>query len=723
MLVLRSRSARSHVRLVGTACAAALVLATGAVVSSAWAAKDDSEPAADSSYASLPERTGQLKSGSASVKAVDAALAGKLAAARDLAQQSGDPLARKLVEWLYLKDGWRNAGYDRVMAFVRANPSWPLSETMGRQAETLLFLEKGSVGRTLAHFSGRAPLTPEGRIALARAELAQGNSDKARALIVDAWTNTGLSSTGFDVIVSEFRSFLSQRAIETRLWKQVQAQEVRAALKTAKLLSSGHMQAVEVAASLLRDEKGSTAKWRALPAEFRNSQALRYAAARNYRRGGYYDQAAEILLAAPSEHAKLYDPEAWWIERRLVVRGTLDDKGSWRTAYKLAAGHGYSAGEHFCEGEFLAGWIALRKLKDAKTALRHFSRIAEGAPNRTEASRGHYWTGRAYSALGDSGKASQAYKQAAATPTLYYGQLAREALGRGGDPIPISTAKATDSGRAAVSRDELMRAFKLLADAGAERELGIFLRALAARFNTPAEAAAVASIVSKEGGAFMAVRFAKAASGQGVDIDDWGYPARAIPDWKGIGKPIERSAVYGLIRQESEFNSKAVSHAGARGLMQLMPGTAKLVTRQYKLSYNERALTADPSYNVKLGAAHLADLVEAYDGSYILSFVAYNAGPRRAREWIAKYGDPRSPGVDPIDWVESVPFTETRKYIQKVLQNVQVYRARLDPQTSMPISLDLARGSVRRVSGEAAKSDDRSCATEALSLSALINAC
>ena len=704
------------------ACATALVLTAGAFPS-AWAAKDDTEPAADSSYSSLPERTGQLKSGSAAVKAVDTALSGKLSDARDLAQRSGDPLAQKLVEWLYLKDGWRNAGYDRLMAFVRANPSWPLSETMARQAETLLFMEKGPVGRTLAHLSGRKPASPEGRIALARAELAQGNTDRARALVADAWTDTTLSSTAYDVILSEFRPFLSQRLIETRLWRQVLAQEVRSAAKTAKLLSAGHVKAVEVAASLLRDEKGATAKWKALPAEFRNAQALRYAAARNYRRGGQYDAAAEILLATTPDQAKLYDPEPWWIERRLVVRGTLDDKGAWRTAYKLAAGHGYSAGEHFCEGEFLAGWIALRKLKDPKTALRHFSRIASGAPNRTEASRGHYWTGRAYSALGDSGNAAAAYKQAAATPTLYYGQLAREALGRGNAPIPISTAKATDGARAAVARDELMRAFKLLSDAGAERELAIFLRALAARFNTPAEASAVASIVSKEGGPFVAVRFAKTASGQGIDIDDWGYPARAIPDWKRIGKPIERAAVYGLIRQESEFNSKAVSHAGARGLMQLMPGTAKLVTRQYKLDYNERALTADPAYNVRLGAAHLADLVDSYDGSYILSFVAYNAGPRRAREWIAKYGDPRSPGVDPIDWVESVPFTETRKYIQKVLQNVQVYRARLDPDSSMPISLDLARGSVRRVSNETAKNDGRSCSGEALSLSALINAC
>ncbi len=720
MSASRRKAFRHRVFMAAASCA--LVLAVG--LPPAWATKEDAEPAADNSFSTVPERSGSRKSDSVAVRAVDAALAGKLALSRDLARESGDPTAVKLIEWLYLKDGWRNAGYDRVVSFVAANPGWPMSETLMQRSETLLFLEKGNPARTLLHFSQRRPSTPEGRIALARAELARGDQEAARSQIVVALTDVDLSTTGLEVIRSEFGSMTSQRAYEARLWKLIHAQEVNAALRTAALISKQHVEATQAAAALLRGSRDGLTKYKSLSSSLRNEQALRYALARYYRRAEQYSAASEILLSAPSDHAKLYDPEAWWIERRLVVRGTLgpNNKAHWKTAYKLASAHGYSSGEHFCEGEFLAGWIALRMLRDPKTALKHFSRIGPNALTRTDASRGYYWTGRAYAALGEGGKATAAYRAAAQSPTLYYGQLAREALGLGNDPVPINATKATDAARAEVSRDELVKAFKYLADAGAQRELGLFLRALAARFNTPAEASAVASVVHREGGAFMAVRFAKAASSNGVDIDDWGYPAKALPDWKRMGKPVEKAAVYGLARQESEFNARAVSHAGARGLMQIMPGTAKLIARQHKVSYDEKGLTSNPSYNVGLGAAHLGDLVASYGGSYILTFVAYNAGPRRAREWIAKYGDPRSPNVDAIDWVESVPFTETRKYIQKVMQNVHVYRARLDPKSAMPMSMDLARGSTKQIAGDAGAKRS-SCAEEALSMASLISSC
>jgi soluble lytic murein transglycosylase len=400
-----------------------------------------------------------------------------------------------------------------------------------------------------------------------------------------------------------------------------------------------------------------------------------------------------MLLKAPSNHAELIDPEAWWIERRIVVRESIGPKNRkhWPTAYKLATAHGYASGPHHSEGEFLAGWIALRMLDDPRTALKHFSTIADKAGNRTEASRGHYWTGRAWLALGERAKAEAAFAAAAKSPTLYYGQLAREALGLGRKAVPIAEGHPTDAIRAKVAKDELMRAFLLLADAGATSHLYQFLDPLAERFGTADEAAAVAALVDRKGGTFLSLRFAKAAGSAGADIDDWGYPRYALPSWKHRGHPVEMPMVLGLTRQESEFNPVAGSHAGARGLMQILPGTAKLIARQHKVGYSEKKLTSDPAYNVMLGAAHLGDLIAGYNGSYVLTLVAYNAGPRRVGEWIETYGDPRGE-VDPIDWVESVPFTETRKYIQKVMQNVHVYRARLDPGSTLPMTADLVRG-------------------------------
>jgi soluble lytic murein transglycosylase len=203
---------------------------------------------------------------------------------------------------------------------------------------------------------------------------------------------------------------------------------------------------------------------------------------------------------------------------------------------------------------------------------------------------------------------------------------------------------------------------------------------------------AAASIASDLGGPSVAVRLAKLSGQRGVDIDYWGYPTKALPAWKQMGKPVERALVYGLSRQESEFDPKAGSHAGARGLMQLMPGTAKIIARQYKISYAPEKLTGDPAYNVKLGAAHLGDLIEDFSGSYVLTLVGYNAGPRRSREWVEAFGDPRGGKVDPVDWIEMIPFTETRGYVQKVMQNVHVYRSRLAPETMRAMTADLQRG-------------------------------
>jgi soluble lytic murein transglycosylase len=233
---------------------------------------------------------------------------------------------------------------------------------------------------------------------------------------------------------------------------------------------------------------------------------------------------------------------------------------------------------------------------------------------------------------------------------------------------------------------------------------------------------AVAALVKRHGNTTMALRLAKAAGQYDVDIDDWGYPTKAIPNWKPVGKVVEHALVYGLSRQESEFDPRAGSKAGAQGLMQIMPGTAKLITKQHGLPYAPAKLLGDPAYNVKLGAAHLGDLIDDYKGSYVLTLVAYNAGPRRVREWLAEYGDPRSGTVDPIDWVESIPFQETRQYVQKVLQNTHVYRARLAPETMRGMTADLKRGGRAAINVAANEGKDtEKCAGG--SIGALIASC
>jgi soluble lytic murein transglycosylase len=365
----------------------------------------------------------------------------------------------------------------------------------------------------------------------------------------------------------------------------------------------------------------------------------------------------------------------------------------------------------------------LRYLNDPGTAIDHFKRLEAVTTTRTDKARAKYWLGRTYAEMGQRDLAAAAFADAAAHPTVYYGQLAREALGRGGQAISVSEVKPSANVRSQVAGDDLIRAFRLLARAGREGEMGMFLWPIAKRFKTEEEMSAAASIVWDNGGPFMSVRLAKAASSYGVDIDHWGYPVRAMPNWKPMGPGVEKALVYALTRQESEFNAQAGSHAGAKGLMQLMPGTAKLISRQYKVKYNPKLLT-DPSYNARLGAAHLGDLVKEFKGSYILSLVAYNAGPRRSFEWMQRYGDPRAKGIDPIDWVETIPFTETRYYVQKVLQNTHVYRSRLDPSSMRGMTADLLRGSGRKMEApQIAQQTSNACGGAVASMAALISVC
>lgn len=628
------------------------------------------------------------------VQATKLALKGNFVEAGQLAQRSGDEAAIKLVELIYLRDHPNDAGYQRIMDFLNAAPKWPLTESLQKRAERSLYVNNEPPQLILDHFAKRQPVTPEGSLALARALIATGDRDQARAQVQKVWYNAGIDATLEKSVSGEFGEMLSADDHKKRMWRLVFAQESNAAIRAAKRLSGDYQKAAAVAQKLLRGEAGADKKYAALPAAMREALAMKYALTRFHRKNESYAKARAVLATVPGEAAKMGDAEAWWTERRIVARHSigLSNKGAAKAGYQIARAHGFDKGEEAIEGEFLAGWIALRYLKDADTALHHFGKLSEIATTRTEKARAGYWTGRALEAAGRKSDAKSAYKSAAHYSTVYYGQLAREKIGLGTVPEEIESGKASDAASSKIDKDEVVRAFKMMSEAGARNDLYMFLWSFANRFSNTDEMNAVASIAWDEGGATMAVRLAKAAAQRNIDIDSWGYPVRALPDWKQIGRNIEKPLVFALARQESEFNPTAGSKVGAQGLMQIMPGTAKLIAKKYGLKHSNGMLTGDPAYNVKLGAAHLGDLINDFNGSYVLTLVAYNAGPRRSREWVAEYGDLRAGDVDPIDWVESIPFQETRQYVQKVLQNLHVYRSRLAPKTVRPMTADLARG-------------------------------
>ncbi|MEM7427949.1 MAG: lytic transglycosylase domain-containing protein [Pseudomonadota bacterium] len=625
---------------------------------------------------------------SQSERAVSLALKGQYRSAMSTAR---DPLARKVVEWIYLQSKPTDAGYQRLMNFSRRNSHWPKSSRIESSAEGHLIGANVPVTVLQAHFRGRSPRSPEGKIALARLKLASGDRAGASKLVRSAWLDTNLSKTGEDIIARQYRSLLKKGDFHARWTRFIYKRKMSAATRNANRISRTHKAATRAAALLFKRKSAGLKAYKKLPKNIRNSLAMQFALARYYRWTRKPKSAANVLVRVNAKAANAGAGNVWWKIRKRTARDLLGpgNRKHWRQAYQLGAQHGFTKGKSFAEGEFLAGWIALRFLNEPKRAYAHFARIPGSTTSPTRLSRGWYWLGRSQLALGRPADARASYRKAAAYHTRFYGQLARDALGLGGKPLPLKTVSASPGDKAAVRQDELLRAFTLVARAGGRKYERGFLWAMSRRFKTPSQHAAVSGHIHTHSGYANAMRYAKIAKLRNVHVDNWAFPKGAMPRWKRLGKPVERALVFGLSRQESEFQATAGSHAGAQGLMQLMPGTAKIVAKKYRQRHRRSRLTREPAYNVMLGTALLGDLMDDYDGSIIMTLAAYNAGPGNVRKWVAKFGDPRSRGVDPLDWTESITFQETRQYVRKVMANMHVYRNRFGSRRLHGMMADL----------------------------------
>ena len=600
-----------------------------------------------------------------------------------------DPVARKLAEWVILRSDDNGASVERYRAFITGNPSWPSQTFLRRRLEAALWDDRREDATVWAWFENQSPLSAKGKFALARAMLGRGDRANAERLVRDAWRNDPMSEDTENTALDLFGALLTPGDQKARMDLFLYGSEHEAALRAAKRLGAGQVALAKARIAAYRKASNTKALLEAVPHELHSDPGYVFARIQLLRREEKFAEAAQLMLGAPRDPARLYNVDEWWIERRLLSRKMLDI-GERRTAYLIARDAALPARDIYkTEQEFTAGWIALRFLNDPATAAQHFARIGVGSVNPTALARAGYWQGRAAEAAGRAQEARAAYTAAAAQSTSYYGQLARAKLG-----LPQIELNAAPTGRGrGVEKLEIVRAVQLLY-ALDERAIAIPIFGDMGENGDPEALVGLGELASRHGDARGMLLLGKAALNRGLPFDFYAYPVTGIPPFRSIGPDVEQSIVYAIARQESAFNPNDVSPANAYGLMQVTPDAGRYVCKKYGASFDLARMKNDPAYNAALGAAELGGLIEDYRGSYIMTFAAYNAGRGSVKKWIERYGDPRDPKVDAVDWVELIPFSETRNYVQRIMENLQVYRARFGGGTRLQIEADLHRGAM-----------------------------
>jgi soluble lytic murein transglycosylase len=602
---------------------------------------------------------------------LDALAAGYIEAARSA--RDGLPatsLDRHVLAWAIALFGGDKVPSGEIAATAKMLPGWPGILSLRRNSERALARENPAPPIVIQAFAGSQPLTAEGTILLARAYVAAGNVKAAQTVLSPFWRTEKLDAKSETAIITEFGAFIAQADHRERMERMFYADRVNSALRVAVL--AGAKELADAWAAAIRDDKDAPDLLKAVPAEQR-SAGFFFAEAEYWRKRKKYADAAAVVMKAPTDRSALVDPDAWWVERRVLSR-ELMDQGDMKTAYAIVAAHAAVSPTNAADAEFHAGWYALRGLDDPKVAAKHFARIATLAQGPISLSRAYYWLGRAAEA-GGPGDAAAYFAEAAAYGTTFYGQLAGERICR--KTLVLADPQPTAADRERFAKREAVAAINRLEDAGYPRYADALYRDLAGQLGSSGEVALLAETALKQGNAYLALRIAKIAAARGIDTGALSHPIGVIPetaDISGSGKAL----AYAIARQESEFNVGAVSGAGALGLLQLMPATARQLAKKAGLPFTEARLTSDAGYNATLGAAFLGQQLDRFGGSYVLTFAGYNAGPRRATQWMARYGDPRGKDVDAVvDWIERIPYTETRSYVQRVMENYEVYKMRL----------------------------------------------
>ena len=639
------------------------------------AARRKSAPSDDA--AAAPPLSGDL----AAVKnAIDLVRKAKTGEATVVEKTIGDPAAQKLVEWFILRHPDADAKFGRYAAFIADNPGWPGMGLMRRRAEARLWQERSDAA-TVHSFTGDQPASAKGRLALARVLLAEGDRDGAGRWVREAWRSEELSERSETEAFEMFRDLLTREDHRARMDKRIGAKDFSGAKRAAQRLGSDELSIVKACAAVTANATKALDLLDAVATEAR--QDLGYALCRIHwmLRHDRIEDATRLMLAAAPETMALQDTDEWWRERRILARKLLD-LGKFQTAYQVVR-------DAACRPVKITGRISISCPAGSRCATSMIPRRARAISpiSTTDRPIRSCWRGRTTGEAASPRRSARrtrcapAMKLPRATPPPITDSLRAPnsaltelSCGRRCPPIRLTIAALSD---------ERVRAADMLYALGERDVVVSFVADLAEQSVDVAALVALGELTGRRNDARAMLEIGKTALARGLALDLYAFPTIGIPQHSPIGPEIDRSVIYSVARTESAFDQRDKSPANAVGLMQVTPEAARDTAKRFGVAYDWDRMVSDPVYNTQMGAAELSALLKEYSGSHIMTFAGYNAGRGRVREWVKQYGDPRDPNVDAIDWVERIPFAETRNYVQRVMENLQVYRVRFDAGASV----------------------------------------
>ena len=588
------------------------------------------------------------------------------------ANKSSDPLLLKIVTWMYLKETNNSATFRDYKKFIDQNQNWPRISRLRYLAEHKINYKDLSALEVINFFKDEKPSSGYGYIRLGEAYIISGNTTLGAHFIKKGLTTAKLSKSDLRYLSKKYKNFLTSEDFIKRADYMAWESNYWELNRTVRYLPKGYKELYHARFALMTRSYGVDSAISKVPARFKNDIGLQFDRMKWRRKRGRYDSALEIINQNQNDPALLIKPESWFEQKFIIARKKIDEK-KYADAYKLLDNHGVLEVSSLAKAEWHLGWLALSFLDKPEIAIEHFKKMYNAVGYPISKSRGAYWIGRGYEKINNLNEANKWFKIAGEFNATFYGQLSASKIGT--KKIKISNQYSLDTQEyKKFLKTELARAAILLYELKHSSDAKDIIKHFGGE-DSKLELRILAGALSQQIERFdYAIQISKQASYEGISLLELNYPTIETPKVVANKEILDSPYILALIRQESEFDASANSWVGARGLMQIMPATGKILGKRTKLGYSIQKLTTDEYYNIKLGSYYITELYENFGNNIYLALAAYNAGPHRVSRWLKKYGDPRKNEIDTIDFLEHIRFEETRNYVQRVIENIHVYK-------------------------------------------------